>query len=65
MAKTVSKEEEAFLRQFVIPEEYLQAMRWRVPWRGEFRRFQSSNVVCLESYRRPTPVPASQPALKR
>lgn len=43
-------EEQAWLREFVIPEE--QRHRFTsMPWRGEYRWFQSPNVICLEKAR--------------
>ena len=43
-------EEQAWLRQFVIPEE--QRRRFTsMPWQGEYRWFQSPNVICLEKAR--------------
>jgi hypothetical protein len=45
-------EEEAFLREWTIPEED-RGKYTTQPWAGEFRWFRSSNVVCLERYRRP------------
>jgi hypothetical protein len=43
-------EEQVWLRQFVIPEE--QRRRFTsMPWRGEYRWFQSPNVICLEKAR--------------
>jgi hypothetical protein len=38
-------------REYMLPEEYLRDLRGRMPWRGEYRYFQSENVVCLEHFR--------------
>ena len=43
-------EEQALLRQFVIPEE-LRRRFTSMPWRGEYRWFESDNIVCLEKAR--------------
>jgi hypothetical protein len=48
-------EEEAFWREWVLPEEDRNRYTSE-PWNGEFRWFRSSNVVCLERYRRSKPV---------
>jgi hypothetical protein len=50
----VEEEDEAFLRQLVIPEED-RAKYTTHPWTGEYRWFRSPNVVCLEHYRRRRP----------
>jgi hypothetical protein len=46
----MSEDDEAFMRNLVIPEEdrfkYISK-----PWAGEYRWFRSPNVVCLEHYR--------------
>jgi hypothetical protein len=42
--------EQAWLRQFVIPEED-RARFTTMPWRGEYRWFRAVNVVCLEKAR--------------
>lgn len=42
--------DEAFLRAMTFPEE--ERANWTAsPWRGEFRWFQSPNVVALEKWR--------------
>ena len=43
--------DEAFLREWIILEED-RARYTTQPWAGEYRRFRSPNVVCLEHYRR-------------
>jgi len=43
-------EEQAWLRQFVIPEEDRPRFT-SMPWRGEYRWFRTDNVVCLEKAR--------------
>jgi hypothetical protein len=43
-------EEQAWLRQFVIPEEDRPGFT-SIPWRGEYRWFRADNVVCLEKAR--------------
>jgi hypothetical protein len=45
------QDEEAFLREWTIPEED-RAQYTTHPWAGEFRWFRSHNVICLEQYRR-------------
>jgi hypothetical protein len=39
------------LREWTFPEED-RALYTTTPWRGEFRWFRASNVVCLEQWRR-------------
>jgi hypothetical protein len=39
------------LREWTFPEED-RALYTTAPWRGEFRWFRTSNVVCLEQWRR-------------
>ena len=52
ISQTVEEaEDEAFLRQLVLPEED-RAKYTSQPWSGEYRWFRSPNVVCLEHYRR-------------
>jgi len=58
-----SAEDEAFFRQFVMPEEDRHLFT-SAPWDGSFRWFQSSNVVCLEKWPRPIK-PNDQPTIKR
>jgi hypothetical protein len=43
----------AVLLQYMRPEEELREYRYRVPWRGEYRLFRSTNVVKMEDYRQP------------
>jgi hypothetical protein len=46
----IEEEDEAFLRQLVLPEE---DRRRRFPasvWTGGYRWFRSPNVLCLEKY---------------
>jgi hypothetical protein len=43
-------EEQSWLRQFVIPEEDRHLFT-SMPWRSEYRRFRSTNVIPLERYR--------------
>jgi hypothetical protein len=45
-------DEETFFRHLTVPEEDRRFFT-SVPWDGGFRWFKSSNVVCLERYRRP------------
>jgi hypothetical protein len=61
MAQTVQTEEddeeddeedEAFLRHLVLPEEDRRRLYPTIPWTGGWRWFRSSNVVCLEQWRR-------------
>jgi hypothetical protein len=51
----LTKQDEAFLREWTIPEED-RAKYTSQPWSGEFRWFRSPNVVCLEHYRKALPV---------
>jgi hypothetical protein len=44
------KDDEAFLRSIVFPEEDRRRFT-TAAWSGGFRWFRSSNVVCLEHYR--------------
>jgi hypothetical protein len=43
--------DEEFLRALVFPEEDRRLFT-SAPWRGEYRWFRATNVVCLELYRR-------------
>jgi hypothetical protein len=45
--------DEADMRSCVSPEEAKRAYRRLNPWRGEYRYFQSDNVVCIEHFRVP------------
>jgi hypothetical protein len=51
--------DDSFLREWTIPEED-RAKYTSQPWNGEYRRFRSPNVVCLEQYRR-SRRPGSEP----
>jgi hypothetical protein len=44
-------DDEAFLRQWTIPEEDRSKYTTQ-PWAGEYRWFRAPNVVCIEQYRR-------------
>ena len=44
-------DEHAFARQVILPEED-RAQYTPAPWLGGYRWFRSSNVICLEKYRR-------------
>jgi hypothetical protein len=55
----MTKQDEAFLRELVIPEED-RAKYTSQPWSGEYRWFRSPNVVCLEHYRRRPATPAGK-----
>jgi hypothetical protein len=47
-----SAEDLTRLREFKLPEEFMLDLRRRVPLRsGEYRYFQSENVVCIEHFR--------------
>jgi hypothetical protein len=48
------QQNDAFLREWTIPEEDRHNYT-SLPWAGEFRWFRSSNVICLEQYRRQCP----------
>ena len=50
-APNYGKEEEAFFRSIVVPEEDRRLFT-SAPWRGEFRWFRSPNVIPFEKYRR-------------
>jgi hypothetical protein len=47
-------EDEAFLRQFVLPEEDRLRLHAPMGWSNSrgYRWFRSPNIVCLEHYRR-------------
>ena len=45
------KRDDSFLREWTIPEED-RAKYTSQPWNGEYRRFRSPNIVCLEQCRR-------------
>jgi hypothetical protein len=44
-------DEETFVRHLTVPEEDRHLFT-SIPWDGGFRWFRSSNVVCLEQFRR-------------
>jgi hypothetical protein len=49
-----SAEDLARLREYKLPEEFMLDVRRRLPLRGgEYRYFQSENVVCIEHFREP------------
>jgi hypothetical protein len=48
---TLPEDDGAWLRAWTIPEEDRRKYTSE-PWRGEARWFRSSNVVCLETWRR-------------
>jgi hypothetical protein len=49
-----SAEDLTRLREYKLPEEFMLDLRRRVPLRsGEYRYFQSENVVCIEHFREP------------
>jgi hypothetical protein len=49
-----SAEDLTRLREFKLPKEFMLDLRRRVPLRGgEYRYFQSKNVVCIEHFREP------------
>lgn len=56
MNRCTPKEGESFLRSVTFPEED-QHLFTTAPWGGEYRWFRSSNVVPIEYYRRPPPLP--------
>jgi hypothetical protein len=43
-------DDDEFLKTLVFAEEDRHRFT-TMPWRGEFRWFRSSNVVCMEKYR--------------
>jgi hypothetical protein len=45
------KRDDSFLREWTIPEED-RAKYTSQSWNGEYRRFRSPNIVCLEQCRR-------------
>jgi hypothetical protein len=53
------KRHDSFLREWTIPQED-RAKYTSQPWNGEYRRFRSPNLVCLEQYRR-SRRPGSEP----
>ena len=52
-------EDEAFLRQFVVPAEDRHLFT-TAPWSGGYRWFRSPNVVPIERWRRSNPRPAAE-----
>ena len=46
------EDDEAFLQALIRPEEDRQRLHPELPWRGGYRWFRSTNVVCLEQARR-------------
>jgi hypothetical protein len=44
------QQDDAFLREWSIPEEDRHKYM-SLPWAREFRWFRSPNVICLEQYR--------------
>jgi hypothetical protein len=63
MKKRYSAEDERFFRDMMFPEEE-RSKYTSAKWDGSFRWFRSSNVICLEHYRRPmaAPILRSKPA---
>jgi len=55
--------DEAFLRRLIFPEEDRHRFT-ATPWRGGFRWFRSTNVICLERYRRPEAGAVVEPKLR-
>jgi len=47
---------ESFLRSITFPEEDRHLFT-TAPWNGGYRWFRSSNIVPIEHYRRPSPIP--------
>ena len=45
-----AEEDEAFLRQLVLPQEERQRRYPGSVWAGGYRWFRSPNVLCLEKY---------------
>jgi hypothetical protein len=52
-AQAIDATDEADMRRCVSPEEAKRAYRLLNPWRGEYRYFQSENIVCIEHFREP------------
>jgi hypothetical protein len=59
------REDEAFLRHLILPEEDCLHYRQAAPWTGGCRWFRSENVVCIEHYRRPPPLLSGRPCDRR
>jgi hypothetical protein len=56
------EEDEALLRRLIPCEEDRQRRFPTTTWTGGYRWFKSTNVVCLEHYRRPRSIPAQSKA---
>jgi hypothetical protein len=52
---TDTNEDEAFLRQLVLPEEDRLRLHPTVQWTGGFRWFRSPNVIPIEYWKRSEP----------
>ena len=51
MGGNATESDDSFLREWTIPEEDRHKYTSQ-PWAGEYRWFRTSNVICLEQYRR-------------
>jgi hypothetical protein len=60
MGMEKQQDDEAFLREWTIPEED-RAKYTTQPWRGEYRWFRSPNVVPIEQWRRRKQEPSGSP----
>jgi hypothetical protein len=49
ITKRYTLDEEAFWQKLVLPQE--DRLRFGAEWKGGYRWFRSSNIVCLEHYR--------------
>jgi hypothetical protein len=49
--------DDVFLRQLILCEEDRRRLFPASVWTGGFRWFRSANVVAIEHYRRPLPLP--------
>ena len=56
MVKRHTVEEEESLRRYILSEEDRATLTGE-KWNGGYRWFKSGNIVCLEHYRRPEPLP--------
>jgi hypothetical protein len=55
--KRFSAQLEAFYRKRILPEEDRKSLLGDVEWKRTYRWFRSANIVPIEHYRRPSPIP--------
>jgi hypothetical protein len=56
LVRTHTPKDEAFWRRLTLPQED-RALFTSAEWKGGYRWFRATNIVPIEHYRRPVPVP--------